>query len=154
MPSDEIDALSGVFDQAVGQWCADFGIDEQAHADWQVRRYLMKDPAKFRAAGLVPADLPRFNTGYARARELWLIEQPNTYYRRHLLLHEGTHAFMYSLVGGAANRGISRGSPSYSRRIAGATAGCCSIISRVRATKCPSWGGSRSCKRDLPRGRR
>jgi hypothetical protein len=31
---------------------------------------------------------------------LWLYDQPTAYYRRHLLLHEGTHAFMATLLGG------------------------------------------------------
>ena len=32
--------------------------------------------------------------------ELWLHDQPTAYYRRHLLLHEGTHVFMASFLGG------------------------------------------------------
>ena len=31
---------------------------------------------------------------------LWLYEQPSDYYRRHLLLHEGTHGFMNTVLGG------------------------------------------------------
>jgi hypothetical protein len=32
--------------------------------------------------------------------ELWFYDQPTPYYRRHLLLHEGTHVFMASFLGG------------------------------------------------------
>jgi hypothetical protein len=100
---EEIDALPGYFDQAFGQWCAYFGVDEREHADWHVRCYLMKTPDHFRAAGLLPADVPEFGSGYTRGKDLWLLDQTSPYYRRHLLLHEGTHAFMYALVGAACS---------------------------------------------------
>ena len=32
--------------------------------------------------------------------EFWLYDQPTAYYRRHLMLHEGTHVFMVSFLGG------------------------------------------------------
>ncbi|MBI3838621.1 MAG: hypothetical protein HY288_11900 [Planctomycetia bacterium] len=95
----EIDALPTLFDQAFGQWCAYFGVDEQQHVDWHVRAYLMKTREPFQAAGLLPADLPNFN-GYARGDQIWLRDQTSVYYRRHLLLHEGTHSFMLSRIGG------------------------------------------------------
>ena len=50
--------------------------------------------------GLLPEDLPPFPHGFSRNNELWLYEQPSAYYRRHLLLHEGTHGFMNTLLGG------------------------------------------------------
>jgi hypothetical protein len=99
-PNPDIDALSGVFDQAFGQWCAYFGVDEREHADWHVRGCLMKSRERFEAAGLAPRDLPNFASGYARGDALWLYDQTSTYYRRHLLLHEGTHAFVHHMVGG------------------------------------------------------
>jgi hypothetical protein len=96
----QIDALPGYFDEAFGQWCGYFGIDAAQHAAWQVRGCLMRSRERFRAAALLPADLPAFHTGFARGNQLWLDEQAADYYRRHLLLHEGTHAFMHTLVGG------------------------------------------------------
>jgi hypothetical protein len=101
--SDEIDALPGYFDQAFAQWCAYFDVDAQQHAAWRARCYLMKVPGRFQTAGLMPADLPEFSSGYTRNDQLWLYEQTDAYYRRHLLLHEGTHALMYSLVGAASS---------------------------------------------------
>ncbi len=59
----------------------------------------MKDDSKFRAAGLLPDDLPPFVNGYSRGADLWWREQPSAYYRRHLMLHEGTHAFMFGTFG-------------------------------------------------------
>lgn len=107
----EIDALTGYFDQAFGQWCKYFEIDPAAKSDWHVRGHLMRSRDRFRAAGLLPADLPPFNTGYARGSELWLDEQSSDYYRRHLLLHEGTHAFMHAMLGGV-------GAPWYAEGVA------------------------------------
>lgn len=98
--SKEVDALPGYFDQAFPQWCAYFGIDPNQHSKWHVRGCLMRSRDRFRAAELLPADLPAFHTGFARDDQLWLDEQASDYYRRHLLLHEGTHALMHALVGG------------------------------------------------------
>jgi hypothetical protein len=92
----EVDALPALFDQAFLQWCAYFDVDPQAHRDWTVRAWLMKSRDHFQSA----AELPAFAAGYSRGAELWLLEQPSAYYRRHLLFHEGTHAFMEALVGG------------------------------------------------------
>ncbi len=99
-PRAEIDVLPEVFDQAFPQWCAYFGVDAAAHADWQVTGFLVKDKSRFQQAGVWPDDLPPFLHGYSRGYDLWLYDQPSDYYRRHLLLHEGTHSFMSILLGG------------------------------------------------------
>ncbi len=96
----DIDELPTAFDQAVPQWCEYFEIPVAKAADWQMQGFLMKDPAKFQAAGLLPAGLPRFLHGYNQGFELWVNEQESPYYRRHLLLHEGTHGFMDTMLGG------------------------------------------------------
>ncbi len=99
-PDPEIDALPGYFDQAFPQWCAYFGVDPEKHADWQSRGFLMQSRERFEAAGLISKDVPEFATGYALDGAFWLFDQTSAYYRRHLLLHEGTHAFMLSILGG------------------------------------------------------
>ncbi|HID77867.1 MAG TPA: hypothetical protein EYP56_17950 [Planctomycetaceae bacterium] len=99
-PDPEVDILTRVFDQAVPQWCEYFGIDAAAAADWHMTGFLMGERARFVRAGLLPEDLPPFKHGYSRNYELWLYEQPSTYYRRLLLLHEGTHGFMNTRLGG------------------------------------------------------
>lgn len=86
--------LVAVFDLAVPQWCSYFGVDPVKARDWKMVGYLMQDREQFQAAGLLPTDLPPFLHGYQRRAELWMNEQPTDYYRRHLLLHEGTHGFM------------------------------------------------------------
>jgi len=97
--SAEIDNLPQVFDLALPQWCAYFRLDPAAHAAWRMTGFLMKDKQRFRSSGLLPADLPDFPHGYARNYDLWLYEQPSAYYRRHLLIHEGTHGFMNTVLG-------------------------------------------------------
>ncbi|MGD9720620.1 MAG: hypothetical protein AB7O59_16545 [Pirellulales bacterium] len=96
----EVDALPGLFDQAFDQWCAYFDIDPKEHAEWRVRGHLMQSRERFEAAGFVPAEVPDFTSGFALGDRLWCYDQTSEYYRRHLLLHEGTHAFMQTLVGG------------------------------------------------------
>lgn len=96
----EIDQLPAVFEQAFPQWCKYFGVQESDHPDWHMTGFLMKDKARFAEAGLLLEELPPFEHGYSAGLKLWLYEQPSDYYRRHLLLHEGTHGFMNSVLGG------------------------------------------------------
>ncbi len=95
----EIDALPLVFDQAWPGWCAYFSTPDPP-ADVRLTGYLMSDAERFTRLGLLPVDLPRFLHGFTRGQEFWVREQPSDYYRRHLVLHEGTHAFMFGTLGG------------------------------------------------------
>ena len=94
----EIDRLPAIFEQALPQWCRYFGVKEDKLADWHVTGCLMKNKSRFAAAGLLPNDLPPFPNGYSRGKMLWLFEQPSDFYRRELLLHEGTHCFMFTAM--------------------------------------------------------
>jgi len=96
---DEIKSLPEQFDQAYPQWREHLGLADQEAKPWHVVGRLMKDEAKFRAAGLLSDELPQFQFGYTRGDEIWWREQPSAYYRRHLMLHEGTHSFMYAHFG-------------------------------------------------------
>lgn len=96
-----VEELPQVFDAAVPQWAEYFGVDAATAESWRQIGYLMQDKRRFVTAGLLPNDLPPFLHGYQRGAELWLYEQPSDYYRRHLLLHEGTHGFMKRFLGGA-----------------------------------------------------
>ncbi len=97
--SQEIDELPQVFDQAFNLWCRYFGIDPDRHKSWRMRASLMDEPTRFEAAGLLTADVPKFFNGYTRDHECWLNNQTSPYYRRHLLLHEGVHGIMFTLLG-------------------------------------------------------
>jgi hypothetical protein len=96
---DEIRSLPEAFDQAYPQWRDYFHLTAPENMSPRAIGRLMMDDSKFRAAGLLPDDLPAFVNGYSRGAELWWREQPSAYYRRHLMLHEGTHAFMFGTFG-------------------------------------------------------
>ncbi len=66
-------------------------------SEWQITGYLMRDPERFTAAGLVPSSLPPFHHGLNRRRRFWMHEQSLDYYNEHLLLHEAIHCFMTTL---------------------------------------------------------
>ncbi len=102
LPSDpEVDRLPAVFDQAVPQWAKYFEIDPAKTRDWQATGCLIKDRKRFEQLGLMPrGSAADFVNGISHNDHLWIDEQPTAYYRRHLLLHEGTHVFMTTFVGG------------------------------------------------------
>ena len=98
LPADyEIDRLPLAFDLAVPQWAEAFGISQKKWRSWKLTGCLMRDPERFRLAGLYPAkDLPDFRSGFSQDGKFWMYDQQSEYYRRHLLLHEGVHGFMTS----------------------------------------------------------
>lgn len=110
LPADkEVDQLPKIFDLAVPQWCEYFKIDPKKVEQWHMTGFLIKEKERFQAAGLMPDFLPPFLFGYHFGHELWAYEQPSAYYRRHLLLHEGTHAFMAWHLGGSGPPWYSEG---------------------------------------------
>jgi hypothetical protein len=100
--SPEVDELPKVFDQAFELWCRYFSIDRERYRGWRMRGSIMQNSDRFKSTGLMPSDLPKFLNGYTRGLDCWLYNQTSAYYRRHLLLHEGVHGFMFSLVGSNA----------------------------------------------------
>jgi hypothetical protein len=98
--SPEVDELPAVFDAAVEPWRDFFTAPKDALDNWQVVGCLILHQDRFVAAGLFPADLPSFLNGRNVGNKFWLYEQPDPYYRRHLLLHEGTHCVMEELFKG------------------------------------------------------
>lgn len=97
--SPEIDAVTHVFDAAVARWESYFDMRPGAADDWRVQACLIGDREAFLAARLMPEGGEDFPHGLSRGHELWLNEQQTDYYRRHLLLHEGTHSFMATRLG-------------------------------------------------------
>ena len=98
--SPAVDELPAVFDGAVPLWAEYFGISAERTKGWKMRAFLIQDRLKFASLGLLPKQRPDFSNGFTTADQLWLVEQPSDYYRRHLLLHEGTHGFMHAMTGG------------------------------------------------------
>jgi hypothetical protein len=95
-----VDRLPAEFDKAVPLWAAYFGVDVVKTANWQARAFLVGDRRRFAALGLMPPGYDNFANGVTIGSDMWLHDQPSDYYRRHLLLHEGTHAFMTAFLGG------------------------------------------------------
>ena len=96
----DVDRLPNLFDRAVQEWSRYFEVSEDALGKLQLVGYVMKNESRFKEAGLIPTDLPPFHHGFQRGYELWIRDQPSDYYRRHLVLHEGVHAFMNIVLGG------------------------------------------------------
>lgn len=94
---DGVDELPRIFDEAFVCWCRHYGIDPAAVRDWRAFGCLVVDRERFRAAGLLPATIPHFAHGFCDRNRFWLIDQSNPDYRRHLLLHEGAHAFTLTI---------------------------------------------------------
>lgn len=92
--SDELRELPQVFDAAVPLWCEQFGVAVEEVSAWRVEAFIMLDRGRFEQAGFMPDDVPNFPYGFQYRNQVWVTEQPSPYYRRHLLLHEGTHWFM------------------------------------------------------------
>lgn len=104
-----IDELPQIFELAIPQWCDYFGVPIAKTADWKLRAYVMSRKERFQGSGLMPDYLPPFPYGYYREFEFWLYDQPSDFYRRHLFLHEGTHAFMFHFLGGGGPPWTSEG---------------------------------------------
>jgi len=98
-PDPEVDCLPEVFDLAFEPFCVYFALDPDKHASWKMTGRLMRDAERFRRAGLLPEGLPKFANGFTKSYDFWIYEQPSTYYRRHLMLHEGVHGLMLTLLG-------------------------------------------------------
>lgn len=96
---DGVADLPQIFDDAVAAWCEHYAIEPVALADWRCFGCLMVDRERFRSAGLLPPEIPAFVNGFCDRNRFWLMDQPNPAYRRHLLLHEGVHAFTLTVRG-------------------------------------------------------
>ena len=98
-PQQSVDQLPAIFDLAVPSWTKFFDRDRDQLDSWHIVGCVMRDRKRFEDYGLLPASLPPFLHGYQAGDRVWVLEQPSAYYRRHLLLHEGTHAVMQHCFG-------------------------------------------------------
>ncbi|QDU87156.1 hypothetical protein Pla175_05120 [Pirellulimonas nuda] len=100
-PSPAIDELPSVVEAAMPAWDRYFAhTGEQAPADWRLRMYLVRDRQPLEALGLMPDRGGDFLNGLSLGYEAWVAEQSTDYYRRHLVLHEATHSYMATVLGG------------------------------------------------------
>lgn len=94
---DGVAEFPAVFDQAFDAWCGHYGVDPASIPGWRAFGCLVVDRERFRAAGLLPDSIPDFPNGFCDRNRFWLADQSNPAYRRHLLLHEGAHAFTLTI---------------------------------------------------------
>lgn len=156
--SSAVEELPRVFDAAVPQWAHYFRVDPAKVVGWKAQAFLMKDKVKFVQAGVYPSFLPDFKNGFAAAADLWLYEQPSDYYRRHLLLHEGTHAFMLTQLGSCGAAWFSEGVAELAathRWDPAASAGKQLTLGDIPRNReeVPEWGRIALIKTDLKAGR-
>jgi hypothetical protein len=90
-------ALLPLGDGAYAALAAYFGEpkSDAAGRSLRMRGYLMADTERFRRAGLLPDNLPEFQHGRQLQTAFWMHDQEFEYYRRHLLVHEYVHCFMW-----------------------------------------------------------
>lgn len=99
----DVEEFNAVFEAAISQWCEYFEIPAKAVEGWHLTGVVITDPNQKQAfvdAGLFPRDLPPFPAAFQRGSMFWVYLQDGDYYTRHLLIHEGTHAFMETFLGG------------------------------------------------------
>ncbi len=96
---DGLEALPRIFDEAFEAWCRHYHLASHDHADWRALGCLVVEKSRFQAAGLLPDVIPDFTNGFCANDRFWMMDQSNPAYRRHLLLHEGVHAFTLTLRG-------------------------------------------------------
>ena len=99
----DVEEFNQVFEAAISQWCDYFQIPSSDIEGWHLTGVVITDPNQkqsFVDAGLFPDDLPPFPAAFQRGRMFWVYLQDGDYYTRHLLIHEGTHAFMETFLGG------------------------------------------------------
>lgn len=99
--SDSLTDWVAAFDAAVPLWAEYWNRDASSLNGWRITAYVMADKSKFIAAGTLPRSLPDFRHGYQVGDRVWIYHQPQEYYNRHLLLHEGSHAITSHLLGGS-----------------------------------------------------
>ena len=94
---DGLEELPRIFDAAFETWCRHYGLAADDQADWRALGCLVVERSRFESAGLLLDIVPDFTNGFCVNDRFWMMDQSNPAYRRHLLLHEGVHAFTLTL---------------------------------------------------------
>ena len=145
--------LVTTFDTAVSQWCEAWRVDQDRLGDWTADAYVMRDEAAFRNAGLIPDGLPKFEFGYALGNRLFVRAQPSEYYTRHLLLHEGVHAFMFRIFDDLGPTWFMEGTAEWLSTHRGAAGGTVVGVLPHDRNAFPYWGRYRQLDEDRAAGR-
>lgn len=127
---EQVIEMGRVFEAALPAWADYFGVPRSSLEGAVATLYCLRDHQRFDALQVIPAEIPRFRQGYQWGDQLFMLDQPSDYYRRHLMLHEGTHWFMWKFLQAS-------GPPWYSE-------GCCEWL----ATH--AWDGDRLTVATIP----
>lgn len=102
--------LPPVMDKAYQAWVDYFGPlpPSQEGTPYQLTGYIMSDRDLFREAGLLTEEVPDFDHGQHVGQRFWMDDQETDYYRRHLMIHEGTHCFMTTFMDSSPSDGAGR----------------------------------------------
>ena len=109
---DELERWPVYLDQAIEQWKTVFAPVPIKLEGLQTTVFLIGDKAKWQRLGLLD-QLPNLIDGYQAGDQLYVVDQPSTYYRRLLFLHEATHWIMYRWQGGAGSPWLMEGMADY-----------------------------------------
>ena len=90
--------LPAVIDQAYPALENYFGPlpPDREGTKFQVTGYIMQNRELFKKAGVILEDLPKIVNGRHQGAQFWMDAQSESYYLRHLMLHEYTHC--YSMI--------------------------------------------------------
>ncbi|HMP80146.1 MAG TPA: hypothetical protein PKD54_11890 [Pirellulaceae bacterium] len=146
--------LLASFDSAVPQWCEMFGVSSRQAEPWHLIACLVADSQRFQGTGLWPGDLPEFPAGFNRGYQIWLFPQEGNYYTRHLLLHEGTHAFMQWFLGGSGPPWYSEGMAEWVGLHTGQSEHVRLQFRPTRREQVEQWGRPKLLRKALDAGRR
>lgn len=97
--SPAVDSLPAIFDQAFPQWCEFLDISPSKAKSVHLTGALMNERKPFETSGILPPSVPQFKHGFAINDRFWMFDQSSDYYRRHLILHEGVHSLMNTVLG-------------------------------------------------------
>lgn len=88
--------LPPLMDQAYAAWEDYFGPmpPNREGTPFRMTGYLIRDEELFVQTRLLPTERIQLRHGKHLGSEFWMRDQELDYYRRHLMLHEGTHCFM------------------------------------------------------------
>jgi hypothetical protein len=143
------------YDAAVPQWCKYFGVDPEQAVGWKLRAHLLQGPGqveRFQNAKLILEPLPDFAAGYQLDHNIYLYDQPGDYYTRHLLLHEGTHAFMQWFLNGPGAPWYSEGM-SELQAVHKKTKDGVTLLHRLKdRSEAPYWGRIKLIKDEFSAG--
>ena len=150
--SPEVDELASVFDEAVADWADYYSVADVS--GFHATGFLIDDLNRFRRSGVLPNGLPDFKNGYTYGlKSFWMYDQPSSYMRRQLMIHEGTHAFLFSHLGEQIpswyNEGMAEWFASH-RWIDGKLETRVTIRNREEA---PYWGRTRKIRDELAEGK-